>query len=59
MESENSKIDKIIENLCKGKDEEYKIFIQNMISIMNDSDKWGKLSELNDLNEQIKNKKTQ
>ena len=59
MDSENSKIDKIIENLCKGKDEEYKIFIQNMISIMNDSDKWGKLSELNDLNEQIKNKKTQ
>tara|TARA_Y100000741_G_scaffold36261_1_gene25452 strand:+ start:409 stop:588 length:180 start_codon:yes stop_codon:yes gene_type:complete len=59
MDSENSKIDKIIETLCKGKDEEYKIFIKNMINIMNDSDKWGKLSELNDLNEQIKNKKTQ
>ena len=28
-----------------------------MINIMNDSDKWGKLSELNELNEQIKNKK--
>ena len=26
MNSENSKIDKIIENLCQGKDEEYKIF---------------------------------
>ena len=59
MDSENSKIDKIIENLCKGKDEEYKRFIKKMINIMNDSDKWGKLSELNDLNEQIKNKKTQ
>ena len=59
MDSENSKIDKIIENLCKGKDEEYKIFIKKMINIMNDSDKWGKLSELNDLNEQIKNKKNQ
>ena len=59
MDSENSKIDKIIEHLCKGKDEEYKIFIKKMINIMNDSDKWGKLSELNDLNEQIKNKKTQ
>ena len=59
MDSENSKIDKIIENLCKGKNEEYKIFIKNMINIMNDSDKWGKLSELNDLNEQIKDKKTQ
>ena len=30
-----------------------------MINIMNDSDKWEKLAELNDLNEQIKNKKTQ
>ena len=57
MDSENSKIDKIIENLCQGKDEEYKIFIKKMINIMNDSDKWGKLSELNDLTEQIKNKK--
>jgi len=57
MDSENSKIDKIIENLCKDKDEEYKIFIKKMINIMNDSDKWGKLSKLNDLNEQIKNKK--
>ena len=59
MDSENSKIDKIIENLCQGKDEDYKTFIKKMINIMNDSDKWGKLSELNDLNEQIKNKKTQ
>ena len=59
MDSENSKIDKIIENLCNGKDEDYKIFIKKMINIMNDSDKWDKLSELNDLNEQIKNKKTQ
>ena len=40
-----------------GKDEEYKIFIKKMINIMNDSDKWGKLSQLNDLNKQIKNKK--
>jgi len=59
MDSENSKIDKIIENLCMGKDEEYKIFIKKMINIMNDSDKWGKLSQLNDLNKQIKNKKNQ
>ena len=58
MDSENSKIDKIIEDLCHGKDEEYKLFIKKMIKIMNDSDKWEKLSELNDLTEQIKNKKT-
>ena len=58
MDSENSKIDKIIENLCHGKDEEYKLFIKKMINIMNDSNKWEKLSELNVLTEQIKNKKT-
>ena len=58
MDSENSKIDKIIENLCHGKDQEYKLFIKKMINIMKDSDKWEKLSELNDLTEQIKNKKT-
>ena len=58
MDSENSKIDIIIENLCHGKDEEYKLFIKKMINIMNDSDKWEKLSELNDLTEKIKNKKT-
>ena len=56
MDSENSKIDKIIENLCKGKDEEYKIFIKKMINIMNDSDKWGKLSRINELTEKIKSK---
>ena len=31
MDSKNSKLDKIINDLCEGKDEDYKIFIRKMI----------------------------
>ena len=54
MDSKNSKLDKIINNLCRGKDEEYKTFIRKMIYAMSDGDKWGKLSELKDLTDQLK-----
>ena len=59
MNSRSSELDKIIENLCEGKNEEYKTFIKKMIYIMNDNDKWGRLSEVNKLTEKIKNKNTQ
>ena len=54
MDSKNSKLDKIINDLCEGKDEEYKTFIRKMIYAMSDGDKWEKLSELKDLNDQLK-----
>ena len=54
MNSKNSKLDKIINDLCEGKDEEYKTFIRKMIYSMRDGDKWGKLSELKDLTNQLK-----
>ena len=53
MVSKNSKLDKIINNLCEGKDEDYKIFIHKIIYAMSDGDKWGKLSELKDLTDQL------
>ena len=54
MDLKNSKLDKIINDLCEGKDEEYKTFIRKMIYAMSDGDKWGKLSELKDLTDQLK-----
>ena len=48
--------DKIIDNLCKGKDDKYKIFIKKMLLSMSDGDKWEKLSKLSDLTERIKSK---
>ena len=54
MDSKNSKLDKIIKGLCEGKDEEYKTFIRKMIYAMSNGDKWGKLSELKDLTDQLK-----
>ena len=54
MASKNSKLDKIINNLCEGKDEDYKIFIHKMIYAMSDGDKWQNLSELKDLTDQLK-----
>ncbi len=54
MDSKNSKLNKIINELCEGKDEEYKAFIRKMIYAMSDGDKWGKLSELKDLTDQLK-----
>ena len=59
MSLRSTELDKIIENLCEGKNEEYKTFIKKMIYIMNDNDKWGRLSEVNKLTEKIKNKNTQ
>ena len=40
MSSNNHKLDRIINNLCEGKNEEYKLFIRKMIYAMNDGDKW-------------------
>ena len=54
MDLKNSKLDKIINDLCKGKDEKYKVFIRKMIYAMRDGDKWGKLSELKNLTDQLK-----
>ena len=56
MSSKKSKLNQIIDNLCEGKDEDYKAFIKKMILSMNEGDKWGKLSELNILTEKLKNK---
>ena len=54
MDSKNSKLDKIIDHLCEGKDKEYKTFIRKMIYAMNDGDKWEKLSELKDLTDHLR-----
>ena len=54
MDLKKSKLDKIINNLCEGKDKEYKAFIRKMIYAMSDGDKWEKLSELKDLTGQLK-----
>ena len=54
MDSKNSQLDKIINDLCEGKDEDYKSFIRKMIHAMSDGDKWEKLSELKDLTDQLK-----
>ena len=54
MNSKNSKLDKIINELCKGRDEEYKIFIRKLIYAMNDGNKWERLSELKNLTDQLK-----
>ena len=54
MDPKNSKLDKIINILCEGKDEDYKIFMHKMIYAMSDGDKWEKLSKLKDLADQLK-----
>ena len=36
MNLKNSKLDKIIDKLCEGKNKEYKTFIRKMIYAMND-----------------------
>ena len=59
MTSKKSKLNQIIDNLCEGKDEDYKAFIKKMMLSMNEGDKWGKLSELNVLTEKLINKKSQ
>ena len=59
MSLKKSKLNQIINPLCKSKDEDYKAFIKKMMLSMNEGDKWGKLSELNVLAEKLKNKKSQ
>ena len=54
MTSRESEINKIIDKLCEGKDDDYKTFIKKMMLSMIEGDKWEKLSELNDLTEKIK-----
>jgi len=55
MDSRKSEINKIIDKICEGKDDDYKTFIKRMMLSMTEGDKWEKLSELNDLTEKIKN----
>lgn len=54
MENKNE-LEKIIENLCKGKDPAYKIFIKNIMKSMMNGEKWEKLNALNQLTENLKN----
>ena len=54
MKPKNPKLDKIIDSLCEGKEEEYKIFIHKMICAMSEGNKWKKLSELKNLTDQLK-----
>lgn len=56
MTTKESELNKIIDKLCKGKDDEYRIFIKKMLLSMTDGDKWENLSKLSDLTEKIKNK---
>ena len=57
MSTKESELNRLIDKLCDGQDEEYKIFIKKMLLSMSDGDKWAKLSKLNDLTEKIKTKK--
>ena len=56
MNSRESELNKIIDKLCEGKDNEYKMFIKKMLLSMGDGDKWEKLSRISELTEKIKNK---
>ena len=56
MNSKESELNKIIDKLCEGKDNEYKAFIKKMLLSMGDGDKWEKLSRISELTEKIKNK---
>ena len=59
MCSKKSRLNQIIDTLCEGKSEEYKVFIKKMILSMNEGDKWKKLSDLNVLTEKLNNKNSQ
>ena len=56
MTFKESELNKIIDKLCEGKDDEYKTFIKKMLLSMSDGDKWEKLSKLSNLTEKIKSK---
>jgi len=56
MTYKESELNKIIDKLCEGKDDEYKTFIKKMLLSMSDGDKWEKISKLSNLTEKIKSK---
>jgi len=56
MSTKESELNKLIDRLCDGQDEKYKIFIKKILLSMSDGNKWEKLSQLNDLTLKIKNK---
>ena len=57
MDFKKSDLDKIIDNLCKDKDEDYTVFIKKIIYAMSEGNKWDRLSEVAELNQLLKNKK--
>ena len=59
MCSKKSRLNQIIDTLCEGKPDEYKVFIKKMILSMSKGDKWKQLSELNVLTEKLDNKNSQ
>tara|TARA_B100000686_G_C16027587_1_gene589032 strand:+ start:327 stop:503 length:177 start_codon:yes stop_codon:yes gene_type:complete len=56
MASKETELNKILDKLSEGKDDEYKTFIRKILLSMNDGDKWEKLSMLSEITEKIKNK---
>ncbi|MAV70544.1 MAG: hypothetical protein CMG04_07380 [Candidatus Marinimicrobia bacterium] len=48
-------LEKIIDELCKDKDSDYKNFIKNILLSMNSDNKWDQLNKLNELTEKLKN----
>tara|TARA_Y100001970_G_scaffold107881_1_gene134946 strand:+ start:1959 stop:2144 length:186 start_codon:yes stop_codon:yes gene_type:complete len=50
----DKELQKIIEELCKNKDSDYKDFITNILLSMNSDNKWDKLNKLNELTEKLK-----
>ncbi len=54
MSSKESELNKIIDKLCEGKDDEYKAFIKKILLSMSDGEKWEKLSRIIELTEKIK-----
>ena len=51
----DKELEKIIGELCKDKDSDYKNFIKNILLSMKSDNKWDKLNELNELTEKLKN----
>tara|TARA_B100000700_G_C14475413_1_gene592647 strand:+ start:118 stop:297 length:180 start_codon:yes stop_codon:yes gene_type:complete len=53
----DKELEKIIDELCKNKNSNYKNFIKNILLSMNSNNKWDKLNKLNELTEKLKNDK--
>lgn len=53
----DKELEKIIDELCKNKDSDYKNFIKNILLSMNSDNKWDQLNKLNELTEKLKNDK--